>query len=113
MLGIFQIREIYPRAAKQDNKNLTETNIKTSHKHKRYECGMCLIRFTKRESLYDHLIGFHHSEENNTPHYCLTCNKGYCSFKVYQDHLSAEHHIHESVQNVVILCFKYTQGVTH
>lgn len=87
------------------------TNIRTSKKNKRYECGMCLIRFTERESLYKHLIGFHHLEENNTPHYCLICNKGYCSFKIYQDHLTAEQDIHGSVQNLVKIYFQFCHNI--
>lgn len=64
---------------------------------------MCsIIDFTEKESLYVHLIEFHHSEKNNTPHYCLICNKGYCSFKVYQDHLIAEQDIHGSNQSPVL-----------
>lgn len=59
---------------------------------------MCSTSFTEKESLYNHLIDFHRLEENNTPHYCLLCNKGYCSFKIYQDHLTAEQDIHESTQ---------------
>lgn len=59
---------------------------------------MCTISFTVKESLYNHLIDFHCLEENNTPHYCLVCNKGFCSFNVYKDHLAAEQDIHESIQ---------------
>lgn len=55
---------------------------------------MCTMDFTEKELLYSHLIDRHHVEEHNTPHYCLICNKGYCSFKFYQDHLIAEQDIH-------------------
>lgn len=57
---------------------------------------MCCTSFIEKEQLYNHLIDSHRSEENNTPHYCLICNKGYCSFKFYQDHFNAEQDIHGS-----------------
>jgi len=62
---------------------------------------MCFKYFSDRESLYNHLIDIHRLEENSTPHYCLICNKGYCSFNIYQDHLIAEQDIHGSTQNQV------------
>lgn len=95
---IFQTREVYPRAVKQDGKVLEETNTRTTKKKKRYECGICSSSFPIKESLYNHLIDSHSSEENNTPHYCLVCNKGYCNFNVYKDHLIAEQDIHGSIQ---------------
>lgn len=61
---------------------------------------MCFLRFTERDLLYSHLID-NHKEENNTPHYCLICNKGYCNFKIYQDHWNSEQDIHGSAQNMV------------
>lgn len=83
----FQTQETYPKVLKAGH-------TKTTNKKKHYECGMCAINFIERELLHDHLVDFHHSEENNTPHYCLICDKGYCSFKMYQDHLAAEKYIH-------------------
>lgn len=68
------------------------------NKKKHYECGMCSIDFNEKEPLYNHLIDCHRLEENNTPHYCMICNKGYCNFKFYQDHLIAEQDIHGTTQ---------------
>jgi len=63
---------------------------------------MCSIHFTEKENLYIHLIDFHKLEENNTPHYCLICNKGYCNYSIYQNHLTTEQDIHGSIQILVI-----------
>ncbi|XP_026820009.1 oocyte zinc finger protein XlCOF6-like [Rhopalosiphum maidis] len=88
-------REVYSRAVKKEVKAFDN---KTSNKKKHYECGMCSIDFTEKETLYNHLIDFHKLEENNTPHYCLICNKGYCNYTIYQNHLTAEQDIHGSIQ---------------
>jgi hypothetical protein len=97
---------VYPRLVKRDGKVSDVTNI-TINRKKRYECALCpFINFTQKESLYDHLIDSHSLEENNTPHYCLICNKGYCSFKIYQEHLTAEQELHGSIQiQVYTFCF--------
>lgn len=59
---------------------------------------MCFVGFTEKDSLYNHLTDIHNLEENNTPHYCMICNKGYSGFKIYQDHLTAEQDIHGITQ---------------
>lgn len=97
-MHFFQTREVYSRAVKKEGKAFEVANTKTSNKNKRYECGMCSIHFAEKETLYNHLIDFHKLEENNTPHYCLICNKGYCSYKIYQNHLTTEQDIHGSIQ---------------
>lgn len=90
---------MYPRAVKRDGKILEVTNTITTNRKKRYECGMCSsIGYTEKDLLYNHLIDTHSIEDNNTPHYCLICNKGYCSFKIYQEHLTTEQEIHGNIQ---------------
>ncbi|XP_060876975.1 zinc finger protein 420-like [Metopolophium dirhodum] len=91
-------REVYLRAVKKEVKAFEVANAKISNKKKRHECGMCSKHFTEKETLYNHLIDFHKLEENNTPHYCLICNKGYCSYKIYQNHWTTEQDIHGAIQ---------------
>lgn len=92
------VQEVYSRAVKKEGKAFDVANTKTSKKKKHYQCGMCFIDFTEKDSLYIHLIEFHKLEGNNTPHYCLICNKGYCNYTIYQNHLTAEQDIHGSIQ---------------
>ncbi|XP_050535002.1 oocyte zinc finger protein XlCOF6-like isoform X2 [Daktulosphaira vitifoliae] len=73
---------------------------------KKHKCGICSIHFIKKSLLLQHLMDFHKEENScvNSPHYCLICKIGFCTYQTFNEHLSIKHEHLTLSENKITSC---------